>query len=459
MMEKADIFFCYANFGLFLLQFRFATKTEICVTLGILSMIFVMSAGHPMSTVIYSETLSMLVDRSVSNTTDISTVLLPIFGGGRILVNATISERREALREDAFACFIISTLLIVVMVFGISIAIYIMNLIALRQTKRIRKLFLKSVLSQDMTWYDSKSSLDFATKITSNLDLLKDAIGEKLVTTVLLLSAFTCHMTLSFVTGWQLTIVIGGVYTVLIVGCSIFVGKSEAQLAEREVESYSVAGSIAEEVFNSIRTVVAFGGEEKESQRYAESLRKAEKTGIRKSFYSGLQSGVMWFLVFGGFGCAFYYGIHLMVVDFDLPPEDRTYTVKTILLIVLCMINGAQFVTFTIPSLETIIAAKGSSTSIYEVISRRSKIDPFSPVGKKIENFRGDVEFKNIRFEYPSRSDVKVLKGISFKVHKGQTVALVGSSGSGKSTCLQLIQRLYDPVEVRIKLFLSFLIV
>uniref|UniRef100_A0A1B0DDU0 ABC-type xenobiotic transporter n=1 Tax=Phlebotomus papatasi TaxID=29031 RepID=A0A1B0DDU0_PHLPP len=384
---------------------------------------------------------------SVSNTTDISTVLLPIFGGGRILVNATISERREALREDAFACFIISTLLILVMVFGISIAIYIMNLIALRQTTRIRKLFLKSVLSQDMTWYDSKSSLDFATKITSNLDLLKDAIGEKLVTTVLLLSAFTCHMTLSFVTGWQLTIVIGGVYTVLIVGCSIFVGKSEARLAEREVESYSVAGSIAEEVFNSIRTVAAFGGEEKESQRYAESLRKAEKTGILKSFYSGLQSGVMWFLVFGGFGCAFYYGIHLMVLDFDLPPEDRTYTVKTILLIVLCMINGAQFVTFTIPSLETIIAAKGSSTSIYEVINRRSKIDPFSPVGKKIENFRGDVEFKNIRFEYPSRSDVKVLKGISFKVHKGQTVALVGSSGSGKSTCLQLIQRLYDPIE------------
>uniref|UniRef100_A0A1L8E495 ABC-type xenobiotic transporter n=2 Tax=Nyssomyia neivai TaxID=330878 RepID=A0A1L8E495_9DIPT len=254
-------------------------------------------------------------------------------------------------------------------------------------------------------------------------------------------------MTVCLVTGWQLTVVIGGVYTVLIIGCSIFVGKSESRLTEKEIASYSVAGTIAEEVFNSIRTVVAFGGEDKECHRYGDSLRLAEKSGIKKSFYSGLQSGVMWFLVFGGFGLAFYYGIHLMVLDFDLPTEERIYTITSIIIIVLCMINGSQFVTFTIPSLETIMSAKGTSVGIYNVINHRSLINPFCEDGKKIDNFVGNIEFRNIRFQYPSRSDVKILKGVNFSVKTGQTIALVGCSGSGKSTCLQLIQRLYDPYE------------
>ncbi|XP_059614190.1 multidrug resistance protein homolog 49-like [Phlebotomus argentipes] len=427
--------------------YRFATKTEICVTLGILLMIFAMSVGHPMATIIYSEVISMLSIRSDLNATVIDTLLLPIFGGGRRLENATLEDNYEALKDDVISSFILSTLLLIVMVVVISIGVYVMNLIALKQTMRVRKAFLMSVLSQDMTWFDSKASMDFASKITTNLDLIKDAMGEKLVTTVFLLSAFTFHMTFSLITGWQLTLVIGGVYTVLILGCSIFVGRSEIRLTEKELKSYSVSGSIVEEVFNAIRTVVAFGGEEKEYKRYSESLRVAEKSGVKKSFFSGLQSGVMWFLVFGGFGLAFFYGIHLMVLDFQLPEEERTYTIRSIVLIVLCMITGSQFVTFAIPSLETIFSAKGTSTAIYEVINRKSKINPYSKNGKTVEEFKGNIEFKNVRFHYPSRKDVKILKDVSFQVRKGQTVALVGSSGSGKSTCLQLLQRLYDPTE------------
>uniref|UniRef100_A0A7G3ASY9 ABC-type xenobiotic transporter n=1 Tax=Lutzomyia longipalpis TaxID=7200 RepID=A0A7G3ASY9_LUTLO len=427
--------------------FRFATTAEKCVTVGILLMIFVVSMGFPVSTIIYAETVSILINRHDFASTNVTLMLLPLFGGGRQVYNATLEERHEAMREDAMASFLLSTALVAILISVITFAIYILNTIALRQTMRIRGVFLRSVLSKDMSWFDSKNTLDFASKITSNLDLLKDAIGEKLVTTVVLLSGFFFHMVVCLTQGWQLTIVIGGVYTVLIIGCSIFVGKSESRLTKREIASYSVAGTIAEEVFNAIRTVVAFGGEDKECQRYAESLKSAEKSGVKKSFYSGFQSGVMWFLVFGGFGLAFYYGIHLMVLDFDLPPAERVYDVTTVLIIVLCMINGSQFVTFTIPSLETIISAEGTTVAIYDVINHRSLIDPFSEGGKKLDQFTGNIEFKNVRFQYPSRSDVKILKGISFSVKKGQTIGLVGCSGSGKSTCLQLIQRLYDPYE------------
>ncbi|NWS54134.1 MDR1 protein, partial [Chunga burmeisteri] len=62
-------------------------------------------------------------------------------------------------------------------------------------------------------------------------------------------------------------------------------------------------------------------------------------------------------------------------------------------------------------------------------------------------NFEGNIEFRNIHFAYPTRPEVQVLQGLNVKVNKGQTLALVGSSGCGKSTSIQLLERFYDPVE------------
>lgn len=80
-------------------------------------------------------------------------------------------------------------------------------------------------------------------------------------------------------------------------------------------------------------------------------------------------------------------------------------------------------------------------------MSRQSKIDPMSTDGKILNyGLRGDIEFQDVFFRYPSRQNVIVHRGLNFKVKQGQTVALVGSSGCGKSTCIQLLQRFYDPV-------------
>lgn len=95
--------------------------------------------------------------------------------------------------------------------------------------------------------------------------------------------------------------------------------------------------------------------------------------------------------------------------------------------------------------------ARGAATTIFKVIDRKSKIDPMSGDGNIINyGVRGDIEFKEVEFHYPSRTDVQILNRLSAKFKNGQTVALVGSSGNGKSTCLQLLQRFYDPTEGRV---------
>lgn len=91
--------------------------------------------------------------------------------------------------------------------------------------------------------------------------------------------------------------------------------------------------------------------------------------------------------------------------------------------------------------------ARGAAATIFNVLSGRSKIDPLSTDGKILNyGLRGDVEFADVFFRYPSRPDVIVHRGLTLRIKAGTTVALVGPSGCGKSTCLQLLQRFYDPV-------------
>ncbi|KAJ3256598.1 ATP-binding cassette, sub-B (MDR TAP), member 4 [Boothiomyces macroporosus] len=98
------------------------------------------------------------------------------------------------------------------------------------------------------------------------------------------------------------------------------------------------------------------------------------------------------------------------------------------------------------PHITAIASALGAANGIFETIDRVSPIDALSPKGEKLESAKQDIEFKDIDFHYPSRKDVPILKKFNLKVKTGQTVALVGLSGSGKSTIVKLLERFYDPV-------------
>lgn len=106
---------------------------------------------------------------------------------------------------------------------------------------------------------------------------------------------------------------------------------------------------------------------------------------------------------------------------------------------------GAMSLGVSSPFIESFGIAKGAAAKVFSVIEQKPKIDPIAAVGERPTECKGNLAFKDIHFNYPNRSDVKVLQGINITIKKGETVALVGSSGCGKSTCIQLIQRFYDP--------------
>lgn len=90
-------------------------------------------------------------------------------------------------------------------------------------------------------------------------------------------------------------------------------------------------------------------------------------------------------------------------------------------------------------------AGRAAAYKMFETINRKPAIDPFDTRGKTLSDIRGDIELKNVRFSYPARPDEEIFSGLSLSIAHGTTAALVGQSGSGKSTVISLIERFYDP--------------
>ncbi|XP_072756399.1 multidrug resistance protein homolog 49 isoform X2 [Anoplolepis gracilipes] len=423
--------------------FRFATWDElILVFLGLILAFFV-GLCLPIATVQYGEFSTLLVDRNTENHVTTPTVIMPWFGGGKILpANASNKERMDALHDDSIAYGISCATLSLIQFFIAILMVDFLNIAASRQISRVRKMFLKAVLRQDMTWYDTNTSTNFASRITEDLDKMKEGIGEKLGIFAYLMTSFVTSIVISFLYGWKLTLVVLSCAPIIVIATAI-VAKVQSSLSALELAAYGQAGSVAEEVLASIRTVVAFNGEKKEVERYSEKLIPAEKTGIKRSMWSGIGGGVMWLIIYLSYALAFWYGVQL-ILD-DRLKEVKEYTPAVLVIVLFGVLSGAQNMGLTLPHLEAFAVARGSAAAIFQLLDRVPPIDSLSKEGQRLESVNGEIEFRNIDFHYPARKDIQVLRGLNLKINRGETVALVGASGCGKSTGLQLIQRLYDP--------------
>ncbi|CAG0903799.1 unnamed protein product, partial [Cyprideis torosa] len=267
------------------------------------------------------------------------------------------------------------------------------------------------ILRQDIGWYDTHQTGDFASRVTEDLNKLQEGIGEKLGMFVYFMTIFVSSLTTALIYGWELTLVILSVMPFLVLAFAI-IAKVMSGFASQELGAYGKAGAVATEVLSSIRTVMAFRGQDKE----IESLVVME-VQISDSIVCDCETPV---------GTSIY-------------TEDKAYSVF------FSVLMGAMNVGQAVPYWEAFTTARGAAALVFEVINRIPPIDSFSNAGKKPETCRGEITFEDVHFNYPSRPDVPVLQGLSLSVKQGQKVAFVGSSGCGKSTCIHLIQRFYDP--------------
>ena len=268
---------------------------------------------------------------------------------------------------------------------------------------------------------------------------------------------FILSIIVAFIYGWDLTLVIMSMIPFMIIFGGM-AAKVQSSFAEKEMEAYGKAGVIAEEVLSAIRTVVAFGGQEKEIERYEKNLQGAKKSGIIRGMLTGISGGLTFGIMYAVYGLGFWYGVKCIMddreseacqacagLDFECLDDCQRYSPKALLVVFFSVLIGGFQIGQSAPYAEALATARSAAGKIYRIIDRVPDIDSSSKEGIRPKTLDGFIKFNNIFFNYPARKDVQILQGLSLEIPKGKTVALVGSSGCGKSTCIQLVQRFYDP--------------
>ncbi|KAK7147699.1 hypothetical protein R3I94_010274 [Phoxinus phoxinus] len=311
-------------------------------------------------------------------------------------------------------------------------------LTAAKQTKRIREKYFHAILHQQMSWFDTHPIGELNIRLTDDINTINDGLGDKICVFVQFFCTFLTGFIIGFIYGWKLTLVILAV-SPLLAGSAAVWSKILATLTSKELSAYAKAGAVAEEILVAIRTVVAFNGQKKAVEKYEKNLVEAKNFGVKKAVTTNVAMGFTQFVIFGTYALAFWYGTKLSV------DEPENYTIGRVITVFFSVMIGSFSLGQGAPNLESIAKARGAAYEVYKTIDMPRPIDSSSKEGHKPDHVKGDIEFKNINFNYPSRKDVKILQGVNLKVPHGKTIALVGASGCGKSTTIQLLQRFYDP--------------
>ena len=308
-----------------------------------------------------------------------------------------------------------------------------------RLIRRARAVAFRSILRQDIAFFDAdqNSSGTLASFLSIETNQLAGISGATLgaiinfTVTIIGATAVSCSF------GWKLALVCVSTMPVLL-SCG-FLRFWVLSRLEKRTKRHTEAAGFACEATSAIRTVASLTLEQDIWQRYHEKLDAQTIEDLRHILLSSALYAMSQSFNLFATGLAFWYGGTLIV--------SREYTVQQFFVCFVAVMWGSQSAAAIFSYAPDMGNAKQAANHLKALLDRTPPIDSWSREGNLIPpaGLQGTIEFKSVHFAYPLRPEQPVLKGINLIAKPGQFVALVGASGSGKSTAIALLERFYDP--------------
>ncbi|XP_020247604.1 ABC transporter B family member 2-like [Asparagus officinalis] len=310
-----------------------------------------------------------------------------------------------------------------------------------RLTLRVREKMLEAILQNEIGWFDhaSNNSAILSSRLETDATLLKTIAVDRSAILLQNIGMIVTSLIIAFIINWRITLVVLATYPLLVTGHiaeKLFLKGFGGNLSN----TYLKANMLAAEAVSNIRTVAAFCSEEKVISLYSRELEGPSKQSFRRGQAAGIFFGVSQFFLFSSYALALWYGSVLMGREL----AGFGSIMKSFMILIVTALSMGE----TLAMAPDIIKGNKMVASVFEVLDRESEVS--GDAGGDIEKVKGVIEMRRVEFQYPSRPDVMIFKEFDMRVNAGKSMALVGTSGSGKSTVLALILRFYDPTAGKI---------
>jgi ATP-binding cassette subfamily B protein len=298
----------------------------------------------------------------------------------------------------------------------------------------MRKAIYSHILSQSPAFFEVTRTGEVLSRITTDTTLIQTAVGSSASIALRNLLMMTGGLFMLMVTSPKLTTLVIGTVVFVVIPL-IFMGRTVRNLSRQSQDRVADTSAYASETINAIQTVQSFTHEDTDRTRFSTAVEATFSTARKRVLARSVMTALVIVLVFSSIVGVLWIGAQAVIAK-----EMTGGELSAFILYAVIVASGLGALSEVWGEVQQ---AAGAVERIFEILGTEPKVKaPDSP--KTLPAPRGEVAFEDVVFEYPMRPGVSALKNFTLRVRPGETIALVGPSGAGKTTVFQILQRFFD---------------
>jgi ATP-binding cassette subfamily B protein len=361
----------------------------------------------------------------------LATLAVPI--AVRRMIDFGFSREGVSLIDSYFSVMLAVAALLA---FASAMRFYLVTTLGERIVADLRREVFAHLTSLSSSFFDEAKTGELVSRLTADTTQIKAAVGSSVSVALRNLVLFLGAAAMMVVTSPRLSAFVLAAIPVIVLPLYGF-GRAVRRRSRLAQDTLAEASAYVSELISAIRVLQAFTNETLAIGRFREAVDRAFEAAVQSTRARAILTAIAIFLVFGSVVVVLWVGAQDVLAGAITPGRLSQFVLFAVFaagaLGELSQVGGE------------VAAASGAAERLFEILAIRPVIErPAHPVALPVPP-RGELAFESVTFSYPTRPDARVLDGISFRVARGEKVALVGPSGAGKSTIFHLILRFYDP--------------
>jgi ABC-type multidrug transport system fused ATPase/permease subunit len=355
-----------------------------------------------------------------------------------LLVDASLGKANGFIHNRSQVATLLVTIITIQSVFSFS-RVWLFTQVNERVLANIRRDLYNKMICLPISFFEEKRVGELNSRITNDVAALQDTLSLTLAEFFRQVTTLMIGIALLFYRSVHLTLIMLMSFPLIIV-LAIFFGRFIHKISKKTQDALAEANIVVNETFHNVNIVKAYTNERFESSRYDAGITKSMLLGLQGGIYRGAFISFIIFALFGSFIFVLWKGSALVELNTVSHGTEGITLGALIEFLMYTIFIGASLAGMS-DTFTRLLKSLGASERIVDILntSPETDTDEYKPV--KLD---GSIEFRDVQFSYPTRSDVEVLTDMSFRIRPGEKAALVGPSGAGKSTIIQLLLRFYS---------------